>query len=141
MLVRTMPSNTMLTLAAATAILLLLSSAVKLFTGSSLPLPPGPRRLPVIGNLLQMPKSHAFLLWQKWSQAYGPVLYLNVLGIHIVALHTVKSAQDLLARRGARYSDRPRLFLAGELACKGMQLLLMPYDAKFKRENIYIYRP
>lgn len=138
-------SSTIFALAGMTAMgILLVNYAVKRLTGSSLPLPPGPRRLPVLGNLLQMPTSHAFLTWQEWSREYGPVLYLNVLGMHIVALHTVKSAQDLLARRGARYSDRPRLFLAGELACKGMQLLLMPYDDKFKGESgfsLFIYRP
>lgn len=132
-----MPSPTVLALAlAGVAAIFLVNYVVRLLTGASLPLPPGPRRLPVIGNLLQMPKSHAFLLWQKWSQKYGPVIYLSVLGVNVVALHTVKSAQDLLARRGARYSDRPRLVLAGELACKGMQLLLMPYDANFKREPL-----
>lgn len=102
------------------------------------PLPPGPRRLPIIGNVLQIPKSHVFLRWREWSNVYGPVIYLNVLGVRIVALHTVKAAQDLLARRGAKYSDRPRLFLAGELACKDMQLLLMPYDERFKREPCQI---
>lgn len=128
-----MPSHVILALVAFTSIFVI-NYVTRFLTGSSLPLPPGPKGLPLIGNVLQLPKSHAFLLWQRWSKTYGPFFRLNVLGMNVVVLHTYKSAQDLLARRGARYSDRPRLVLAGELACKGMQLLLLQYNAKFKRE-------
>ncbi|KUI60056.1 Fumitremorgin C synthase [Cytospora mali] len=96
------------------------------------PLPPGPPGLPIIGNLHQMPKSRVWLQWHAWGKKYGPVVFLNMLGQPIVILHSAKAAQDLLARRGAIYSDRPRLVLAGELALKGLHLLLMPYDAQYK---------
>ena len=38
---------------------------------ASRPLPPGPPRLPIIGNLLHMPQSH---LWERaaaWGKQYG----------------------------------------------------------------------
>lgn len=40
--------------------------------------------------------------------------------------------QDLLSKRGATYSDRPRLVVANELALKGMHILLRPYDDGYK---------
>lgn len=130
-----MPSSIMLTVIGV-ATIFLVSLLVKLhLPGSSLRLPPGPRGLPLLGNVLQMPKSHAYLLWQEWSKKYGPIIHLNMLGVNVVALHSMKSAQDLLARRGGKYSDRPRLILAGELAMKGKQLVLMPYNAEFKRKT------
>lgn len=128
-----MPSNIILALIGLTSIFVL-NYVITPFKGSSLPLPPGPKGLPLIGNVLQLPKSHTFLLWQRWSKIYGPFFRLNVLGMNIVVLNTYESAQELLAKCGAKYSDRPRLVLAGELACKGMQLLLLQYNAKFKRE-------
>ncbi|KAH9908312.1 cytochrome P450 [Xylariomycetidae sp. FL2044] len=97
-----------------------------------LPLPPGPPPLPILGNLLQAPKSHSWLRYHTWSQAYGPVMHLNMLGQPIIILSSSKAAQDLLAKRGARYSDRPRSVMAAELALKGQHILLRPYDARFK---------
>lgn len=117
------------------ATILVVSLLGRTLPGSSSHLPPGPKGLPLLGHVLHMPKSHAYLLWQEWSNKYGPIILLNMLGTNIVVLHSAKAAQDLLARRGATYSDRPRLILAGELAMKGMNLLLMPYDAKFKRKT------
>lgn len=34
-------------------------------------LPPGPRPLPFIGNLLDLPKEDHWLVYQKWSEQYG----------------------------------------------------------------------
>jgi hypothetical protein len=120
----------------ALAAVLLFNRLLALITKSQkprpLPLPPGPPGLPVIGNVHQNPKSHAWLQWHQWSQKHGPIIYLSMLGQPIVVLHSARTAQDLLARRGAIYSDRPRLVLAGELALKGLHLVLMPYDARYK---------
>ncbi|KAL1881853.1 hypothetical protein Daus18300_000906 [Diaporthe australafricana] len=121
----------------ALAAVLLFNHLLALLTTNSpksrpLPLPPGPPGLPVIGNVHQNPKSHAWLQWHQWSKQYGPIIYLNMLGQPIIVLHSAKAAQDLFARRGAIYSDRPRLVLAGELALKGLHLVLMPYDARYK---------
>lgn len=33
--------------------------------------PPGPPRLPLLGNLLQVPRQFQFLKFTEWSQQYG----------------------------------------------------------------------
>jgi hypothetical protein len=36
-----------------------------------LPYPPGPKGLPLIGNLLSMPSSEEWITYRKWSEEYG----------------------------------------------------------------------
>lgn len=45
-------------------------------------------------------------IFGKWSKQFGPIMQFSVLGEKQVLLGTQKAAQDLLAKRGARYSDR-----------------------------------
>jgi cytochrome P450 len=97
-----------------------------------LPLPPGPPPLPLIGNVHQAPKSHAWLQYHEWSKKYGPVMYLNMAGQSVVILSTTQAATDLLNRRSAQYSDRPSLVVAGELVTKGLHMLLRPYNARYR---------
>lgn len=102
---------------------------------SSRPLPPGPPGLPVVGNLHQHPKSHPWLQYHEWSKTYGPLMYLNMAGQPLVVLSSARAARDLLAVRGARYSDRPRMVVAFELACRGLHILFRPYDAAYRRHQ------
>jgi hypothetical protein len=37
----------------------------------SLPLPPGPKGLPLIGNIFDFPKSHEWEMYAKWSKEFG----------------------------------------------------------------------
>ena len=41
-----------------------------------LPLPPGPKRYPVVGNLFEMPKEKWWLLYDRWHQSYGKGSYI-----------------------------------------------------------------
>jgi hypothetical protein len=36
-----------------------------------LPLPPGPKPLPLLGNVLDMPKEHEYLTYAEWGGVYG----------------------------------------------------------------------
>jgi hypothetical protein len=78
---------------------------------SSLPLPPGPKPLPVIGNIHQAPRSYSWRTYHEWSKQYGPIVHVNMLGQSVIILSTSEVAYDLLAKRGAIFSDRPRLFV------------------------------
>ena len=44
------------------------------------PLPPGPKGLPIIGNVLDMPTSHEWLTFAKWGVQWG-TLYSTCSGV------------------------------------------------------------
>lgn len=96
------------------------------------PLPPGPKPLPLIGNIHQLPKSLQWLELYHWSKKYGPVLHMRMGRQPLIILSTHQAAHDLLSRRSSRYSDRPRMVMAGELVTRGMHMLLRPYDHQYR---------
>jgi len=42
-----------------------------------LPYPPGPQPLPIIGNLLHIPKAHSWLAYTQFSKIYGASISLT----------------------------------------------------------------
>ncbi|KAH6919268.1 cytochrome P450 [Coprinopsis sp. MPI-PUGE-AT-0042] len=71
-----------------------------------LPLPPGPKGLPVIGNLLDIPQDKPWLVYNEWAKKYGDVMYFHALGQKFVVLNSLEAVNDLLNARAANYSDR-----------------------------------
>ncbi|KAF2099031.1 putative O-methylsterigmatocystin oxidoreductase [Rhizodiscina lignyota] len=95
-------------------------------------LPPGPRRLPLIGNLHQAPIDFPFLTYARWTQQYGPIYSVQFGKDTIVVLGTPDAAEGVLNKRSTIYSNRPRLVMAGECLTKGMHTLLRQYDPKLR---------
>ena len=90
-----------------------------------LPLPPGPRRLPLIGNLLDMPSTYEWETYMQWAKDFGEfrsrmrgaerlvdartetdILHLDAGGTSIVVLDSYEACCDLLEKRARFYSDR-----------------------------------
>lgn len=72
-----------------------------------LPLPPGPRLLPFVGNALDIDVSRPWLTYTNWKEKYGDIVYSRVLGQHIIIINSIEIARELLDKRSAIYSDRP----------------------------------
>ncbi|KAI5118227.1 hypothetical protein M0805_000723 [Coniferiporia weirii] len=82
---------------------------------SALPLPPGPRPLPLIQNLLDLPKGFEAFHWAKHKGLYGPISSLSVPGTTIVILNDAQTAFSLLEKRSAIYSGRPSFRFGGDM--------------------------
>ncbi|KAF5368850.1 hypothetical protein D9758_002855 [Tetrapyrgos nigripes] len=94
--------------------------------------PPGPRRIPIFGNLFQLlfevDFSQSWLTFSKWKQTYGPLIYLDVVGQSVLILNSRKVAKDLLDDRAAKYSDRPSNLVGTEYVTGNMSIAVMHYS-------------
>ncbi|RDB18010.1 hypothetical protein Hypma_000693 [Hypsizygus marmoreus] len=73
------------------------------------PLPPGPPADPIIGHARLIPTSGQDMFFYELGKKYGEIVHLQVLGRSIVVLNSFQAAVDLLDKRSANYSDRPKL--------------------------------
>ncbi|QRW13374.1 cytochrome P450 family protein [Ceratobasidium sp. AG-Ba] len=101
----------------------------------TIPLPPGPPRWPLIGSLFSLPRDKpnwkAFIQWGEDNKS--DVIYVPVVGDNLIILNSYKVAIDLLERRSALYSSRPRLTMAGDLVGWDVLLGLTPYGNTVRR--------
>jgi len=71
-----------------------------------LPLPPGPKGYPVIGNLFDVPTENIWLVYSTWQKTFGDMIFMTVLGKSVLILSSLQTAADLLEKRSNIYSGR-----------------------------------
>ncbi|KAJ8590892.1 cytochrome P450 [Rhizopogon salebrosus TDB-379] len=103
------------------------------------PYPPGPQRLPIIGNILDMPRLKPWLTFTEWGKNYGGISHVEVLGQHMIVLNSSKTAIEMLDKKSFVYSDRPVLPMGGELVGWKNALVLLPYGDRLReyRKNFH----
>jgi hypothetical protein len=77
----------------------------------SIPLPPGPKGLPFVGNITDLPPPGMpeYQHWLEHKERYGPLSSVTVLGQTIVIIHDKRVAFELMEKRASKYSGRPNM--------------------------------
>src|SRR5277367_2605890 len=71
-------------------------------------MPPGPLPLPIIGNVLQLPKSKPWYRFEEWSQKYkDPMITVWIRRAPTIVLNDAWTASELMDKRANIYSSRP----------------------------------
>ncbi|KAI0640976.1 cytochrome P450 [Trametes meyenii] len=96
-------------------------------------LPPGPKGLPLLGNVHQLPTTFLERALFQWGKEYGDLVYLKLFRTPTVVLGSIEAARDLLEKRGSDYSDRPRMVMFAEMIGHGSSLPTISYGARFRR--------
>ncbi|KAF5349315.1 hypothetical protein D9758_011802 [Tetrapyrgos nigripes] len=102
--------------------------------------PPGPRPLPGIGNIHQIPNKCPEETFAQWGKEYGNVVHIRVFGSSMVILNSIQVAQDLFDKRGAIYSDRPRFVLLNELMGWHNASTHVRYGPRFRKHRRFIHQ-
>ncbi|KAJ3574478.1 hypothetical protein NP233_g1744 [Leucocoprinus birnbaumii] len=120
----------------ATAIASIRHSRDKWLRRSGLPLPPGPRPLPLVGNLFDQPQETPWLTYLSWSKQYGSdIVSIDVLGRTTVVLNSAKAISDLLERRSVIYSSRVRFPMLNELIGWSWNFAFMAYGQRWRERR------
>lgn len=122
---------TLLFLPLVTAVILVLCS-LKPSPGSKKQQPPGPWRLPLIGNLLDLDTSQPHVALRDLARKHGPVMYLRLGQVDAVVISSPAAAQEVLRDKDLTFASRPNL-LAAEIILYGyMDVGFAPYGAYWR---------
>nr|BAL05113.1 cytochrome P450 [Phanerodontia chrysosporium] len=78
--------------------------------------PPGPRGLPIVGNVFDIPMNVGWKVFRDVSRCFGSdVIHYEALGSHLVVVNGAKAAKELFERRANNYSDRKQSIMVNEL--------------------------
>ncbi|KAG9311163.1 cytochrome P450 [Chiua virens] len=103
------------------------------------PLPPGPPRRPLVGNLFDIPLSEHWHKFLEWKRLYGEIVYVTALGNKMLVLNTPESISDLLESRHMIYSDRPKFTMVGELMRLDNSMGLLQCDEEWRRQRRFTH--
>ncbi|KAF9887204.1 hypothetical protein FE257_010458 [Aspergillus nanangensis] len=107
---------------------------------SNAPLPPGPKPLPVVGNIRDLPDPARpdWPVWAQHKELYGPISTVSVFGQRIIILNSAQYALDLLEKRSSVNSDRPDMTMT-KLSGWGDGLAMLEYSKRFHtyRKNMH----
>ncbi|RFU75124.1 hypothetical protein TARUN_7126 [Trichoderma arundinaceum] len=106
-----------------------------------LPLPPGPKPLPLLGNVRDVPPPHIpeFQHWLLFKDKYGPISSVTLQGKAMVIIHDKDVAAELLDKTSLKISSRPQFHFANMCGYDNM-MTLMDYTDLFRRHRKFIHQ-
>lgn len=105
-------------------------------------LPPGPKGLPLVGNLFDLPPPNLppYKHWAKLKEKYGPVFSLSFLGTTMVYLDSPDAIHEILEKKSLKTSGRPTLTFLGENCGLKELIVLKQYDADMRLHRKLIHQ-
>ncbi|XP_077214805.1 flavonoid 3'-monooxygenase-like [Tasmannia lanceolata] len=115
----------------ATLLYLILNVRTLFLNRHPLPLPPGPKGWPILGNLPQLgTKPHHSLA--ALARVYGPLFHLRMGSVHVVVAASSTVASLFLKTHDANFSNRPPNSGAKHIAYNYQDLVFAPYGPRWR---------
>jgi hypothetical protein len=70
---------------------------------------PGPRQIPFVGRVHDLPLQYTWLKFKEWADEHGPMYITSMFGTKLLVLSDETIVEDLLVKRAKIYSDRPSM--------------------------------
>ncbi|KAI0075227.1 cytochrome P450 [Panus rudis PR-1116 ss-1] len=102
---------------------------------SDIRLPPGPKRLPILGNVHQLPAKYQERKFELWGRQYGKIIFAKLFRTPALIISSFDVAHDLMEKRSRNYSGRPRFILLEELMGWKRALSQADYNDQFRLQR------
>jgi hypothetical protein len=81
------------------------------------PLPPGPKGLPLLGNVNDLPKPGVLEChhWLQHKEQYGEISSITVLGQTFIIINDAQLALELLRDRAQAHAARPHMVFSSDM--------------------------
>ncbi|KAI3549231.1 O-methylsterigmatocystin oxidoreductase [Colletotrichum abscissum] len=105
-------------------------------------LPPGPKPLPLLGNIRDFPPEGTpeHLHWLKHKDLYGPISSVTVMGMTLIIVHDKNMAHELLDQNASKTSGRPSMVMANKLCGYESIVLCQGYTPMFRRYRKFLHQ-
>ncbi|XP_063173837.1 cytochrome P450 2C16-like [Candoia aspera] len=96
--------------------------------------PPGPWRLPLIGNVLQLTAKDLLKTLDQLAKKYGPVSSVYAGGKPVIFIHGFPSAKEVLVIKGTEFAGRAEFPITDDITNK-KGLLTQSYGEVWKEQR------
>ncbi|OSX65938.1 hypothetical protein POSPLADRAFT_1177392 [Postia placenta MAD-698-R-SB12] len=102
-------------------------------------LPPGPRPLPLIGNVHQLPLKDQHKTFAEWGREYGDLIYLRIFATPVLVVHSLSAARELLEGKNSVTSDRPHMVFVREFLGYDSCFPFIPYGETWRQQRKWVH--
>ncbi|KAK8941985.1 Premnaspirodiene oxygenase [Platanthera guangdongensis] len=96
-------------------------------------LPPGPKPLPIIGNLHELLGETIHAALRRLSNEHGPLMHLKLGQNSAVIASSVETASEILRTQDSVFCTRPRLFAVNYFTYDGRDIGASPYGDRWRK--------
>lgn len=89
---------------------------------------PGPKGLPIIGNLHQLDISNLYLQFSQFSKIYGPIFSLQLGLRQAIVVSSAEIAKEVLKNNDLVFSNRPVSYGQKILTYNASEIVFSPYN-------------
>ncbi|KAH6620864.1 O-methylsterigmatocystin oxidoreductase [Chaetomium sp. MPI-SDFR-AT-0129] len=109
---------------------------------NALKFPPGPKPLPLFGNIRDFPPDGTveYQHWLTHKDKYGDISSVTVMGTTLVLIHNKKMAHELLETMASKTSGRPTMVMANKLCGYESIVVCQGYTPRFRRYRKYLHQ-